>query len=49
MDAVASNGTYLDPQKLQPTERAAYFHSLRVHLQIIVWKRLSNGHDDLNT
>ena len=48
MDAVASNSTYLDPQKLPPTERAAYFHSLRVHLQIIVWKRLSNGHDDLN-
>ena len=22
--------------------------SLRVHLQIIVWKKLSNGHDDLN-
>ena len=39
MDAVASNSTYLDPQKLPPTERAAYFHSLRVHLQIIVWKR----------
>ena len=48
MDAVASNSTYLDPQKLPPTERTAYFHSLRVHLQIIVWKRLSNGHDDLN-
>ena len=24
------------------------YYSLRVHLQIIVWKRLSNGHDDLN-
>ena len=48
MDAVASNSTYLDLQKLPPTERAAYFHSLRVHLQIIIWKRLSNGHDDLN-
>ena len=48
MDAVASNSTYLDPQKLSPTERVAYFHSLRVHLQIIVWKRQSNEHDDLN-
>ena len=30
----------IDPQKLPPTERAAYFHSLRVHLQIILWKEL---------
>ena len=29
-------------------ERAAYYHSLRVHLQIIVWKKLLNGYDDLN-
>ena len=48
MDAVASNSNSLDPQKLPPTERAAYYHSLRVHLQIIVWKKLLNGHDDLN-
>ena len=48
MDAVASNSASLDPQKLPPTERAAYYHSLRVHLQIIVWKKLLNGHDDLN-
>ena len=48
MDAVASNSTSLDPQNLLPTERAAYYHGLRVHLQIIIWKRLSNRHNDLN-
>jgi len=25
------------PEKLPPTERAAYYHCLRVHLQVIVW------------
>ena len=34
----------LDPQKLPPTERAAYFHSLRVHLQLMLWKNLTH-HD----
>ena len=48
MDAVASNSTSLDPQNLPPTERATYYHSLRVYLQIIIWKRLSNRHNDLN-
>ena len=47
-DTVASNINSLDPQKLPSTERAAYYHSLRVHLQIIVWKKLLNGYDDLN-
>ena len=32
----------IDPQKLPPTERAAYFHSVRVHLQIILWKELKH-------
>jgi len=41
MDAVASNSMSLDPQKLPPTERAAYFHGLRAHLQIILWKTLA--------
>ena len=31
---MASNSTSLDPQKLPPIERAVYYHSLRVHLQI---------------
>ena len=48
MEMVASSRTSLDPQKLPPTERAAFFHSLRVHLQVILWKKLVNDHDDLN-
>jgi len=40
MQMIASK-TMLDPQKLLPTEQAAYFHSLRVHLQIITWSKLS--------
>ena len=28
-------------QKAPPMARAAYFHSLRVHLQIMTWKRIS--------
>ena len=48
MDMVASNSTSLDPQKLPPTERAAFYHSLRVYLQIMLWKRLLNEHDDLD-
>ncbi len=36
MEMVTSSKSPLDPQKLPPTERAAYFHSLRVHLQIIL-------------
>ena len=31
----------VDPHKLPPTERAAHFHSLRVHLQIMLWKMLT--------
>ena len=50
MDMVASNSISLDldPQKLPPTERAAFYHSLRVYLQIMLWKRLLNEHDDLD-
>ena len=33
-------------QKLPPIERAASFHSQRVHLQVIIWKTLSNHHLD---
>ena len=29
------------PEQLPPTERAVYFHSLRVHLQVIQWQCLS--------
>ena len=31
----------LQPENLPPTERAAFYHSLRVHLQICQWKTLN--------
>ncbi len=43
MEMVTSSKSSLDPQKLPPTERAAYFHSLRVHLQVILWRKLTNN------
>ena len=36
----------IDPRKLPPTERAARYHSLRAHLQVIIWEKLTN--DDLD-
>ena len=30
----------LQPEKLPPTERAAHYHGLRVHLQVIEWTML---------
>ena len=39
MEIVASTKK-IDPHKLPPTARAAYYHSLRVHLQAILWKEL---------
>ena len=35
MEMVAS-AKHIDPQKLPPTARAAHYHSLRVHLQVIL-------------
>lgn len=32
----------VEPQRLPPTERAARFHSLRVHLQVVNWTNLTN-------
>ena len=43
MMMVSTSKTSIDPQKLPPTERAAYFHSLRVHLQVILWLKLTNN------
>ena len=48
MEMVSSgNITALDPQKLPPTERVAYYHSLRAHLQVIIWKKLTGNDLDL--
>ena len=30
----------LNPEILPPSERATYYHSLRVHLQVSQWKQL---------
>ena len=43
MEMVSSSKASLDLQKLPPTERAAHYHSLRVHLQFIICKELSNN------
>lgn len=40
---LACNCSSIDPQKLPPTEKTAYFHSLRVHLQVIIWSNLSGS------
>ena len=31
------------PEKLPPTKDAAKFHSLRCHLQVVVWKMLNTA------
>ena len=33
----------LNPERMLPNERAAYFHALRVHLQIVTWKLLDDS------
>ena len=38
----------IDPHRLPPTARAAHYHSLRVHLQVILWKELSVSVSSLN-
>ncbi len=37
-----SNGKVLEPERLPPTERAAFLHSLRVHYQVVLWTQLSD-------
>ena len=33
----------LQPEKMPPTDRAAFFHGLRAHYQIVVWKMLNDA------
>lgn len=40
MKAAATSKTTIKPQSLAPTESAAKYHFLRVHLQVIEWKTL---------
>ena len=41
-ELIANNKT-IQPERLPPTERAAYHHSLRVHLQVMRWIHLDNS------
>ena len=45
---MVAKGSAIERQRLPPTERAAYFHSLRVHLQVIRWRTLNNDEFDHN-
>ena len=38
--SMVSKRFQLQPENLPPTERAAFYHSLRVHLQVCQWKYL---------
>ena len=40
---VTTSNCGLVPGRLPPTEGAAKFHSLRVHLQIVVWKTMNTS------
>ena len=46
MNLIATRRTQPRPERLPPTERAARFHIMRVHLQAVQWKTLST--DQLN-
>ena len=39
---MVSSAKAIDPQKLPPTVRAAHYHSLHVHLQVLLWKNLAS-------
>ena len=41
-----ANKTSHGPPRVPPTERSGYFHSLRVHLQVTLWRKFTNN--DLN-
>ena len=40
MEYAATSTKTLQPELLPPTERASFFHSLRVHLQVMIWSSL---------
>ena len=40
LDMISACLGVLTPEKLPPTERAAIYHSLRAHLQIIEWRNI---------
>ena len=38
----------LEPEKMPPAKRSAYYHGLRAHQQIISWKVLDDSDFELN-
>ena len=40
---MAASSSKTNPPKLQPTKRAAWFHSLRTYFQVWEWKTLKDG------
>ena len=46
MNITAKSKTAIASQSLPPTERATYYHSLRVHLQVTQWKTLITTNAD---
>ncbi|MES9882369.1 MAG: hypothetical protein ABW185_15970 [Sedimenticola sp.] len=40
--AMMAKSNRVEPQRLPPTERAAHYHSLRVHVQVVRWVELNN-------
>ena len=40
MEYAATSTKTLQPERLPPTERPAFFHSLHGHLQVMIWKSL---------
>jgi hypothetical protein len=43
MKLCSTSRSAIVPETLPPTERAAFFHALRSHMQIVDWQRLSTG------
>ena len=33
----------IEVQRIPPNDRTAYFHSLRVHVQVVVWSKLGEN------
>ena len=46
MEITTKSKTASKPQSLPPAERAPYYNLLRVHLQVIQWKKLTTTNAD---
>ena len=45
-EIAATNSSVLRPERLPPTERATFHHSLGVHMQVMIWKSLNVVHTE---